>query len=900
MELSEEWKAYFPIGKSLDPPLLSSSKLGPLFFIPKPKTLPKILFHSPSLFPPLLHPLPRLSFSRFLSASFVPYSTSFSIASCFTPNYSHHHDASSLLSHNRLHLLHCPDHNITLVFFTTGSNHDRIGFFAIHVQDNDFKFLGDGNGGVFISNNHFNHKILSILVNPIDDFEGISGDSVVGYLMTSTLYSVNWYSVRFDNSSKTPALDYLGSKLFKSSSIVCACCSPHIPEESVVLLESGALFLFDLASYVNCQKPNGYVKGSKFRVLWDDSSVSENYKWLGIEFSWHPRILVVARSDAVFLLDFRSDECNVTCLAKIEMLSPYAVVDEDQFLAFSRAGADGFQFVLASLSLLLLCDVRKPMVPLLRWAHALDNPCFIDVIRLSELRSQSRDDTYQWATESGFCIILGSFWNCEFRLFCYGPSSANEGSVAMEISKFCKPFLAWDFPSDLLLSNQECHCGSCLVREEFSKGALPEWIDWQQKKDIVLGFGVLSRDLSKLVCESDEFGGFTLIRLMSSGRIEAQRYCASWDLVQNFNVAHREPFFNFGDSLLYALGDDEYEFPKRFKYLNLDYLRGYLNDNLAEVLDSRIKKSHEGLQQKESFNLDFHEILCEKLKVCGFGRFRSSPALSIVFNDISLPTSICEVASRQMWATLPLELLLLAFSSYPELLDVPFDDMTMPLEFSVVPDLPQLPPFLLRKPSCRSTKWSHKMQPDDSLVGPVLPLPILLTLHEFRNGCPDSEKMCEFSSEVEFGLRCNEVMQVAAEMAVSDSSLLNNDEIVSLADDRDEMWVNSQRPKPLLLYHPVGGESYGNHIYKDEKFTTMITKVHKVTDRNDTTDSVGLELFHDLCPIELKFDVPVMNFGSQELEAFKTLKRQFCRWQERFKPYQELCIQNNIDFQKKA
>ncbi|MBA0591528.1 hypothetical protein Gorai_020200, partial [Gossypium raimondii] len=127
------------------------------------------------------------------------------------------------------------------------------------------------------------------------------------------------------------------------------------------------------------------------------------------------------------------------------------------------------------------------------------------------------------------------------------------------------------------------------------------------------------------------------------------------------------------DSLLYALGDDEYEFPKRFKYLNLDYLRGYLNDNLAEGLDSRM----------------------------------SSPALSVVFNDISLPTSICEVASRQMWATLPLELLLLAFSSYPELLDVPFDDMTMPLEFSVVPDLPQLPPFLLRKPSCRSTKWSH-------------------------------------------------------------------------------------------------------------------------------------------------------------------------------------------------
>ena len=98
-------------------------------------------------------------------------------------------------------------------------------------------------------------------------------------------------------------------------------------------------------------------------------------KWLGIEFSWHPRILIVARSDAVFLVDFRLDQCNIICVAKVEMLSPYAVGEEDQFLAFSRAGADGFQFVLASLSLLFLCDVRKPMMPLLRWAHNLDNPC---------------------------------------------------------------------------------------------------------------------------------------------------------------------------------------------------------------------------------------------------------------------------------------------------------------------------------------------------------------------------------------------------------------------------------------------------------------------------------------------------------------------------------------------
>ena len=52
-------------------------------------------------------------------------------------------------------------------------------------------------------------------------------------------------------------------------------------------------------------------------------------------------------------------------------------------------------------------------------AHGLDNPCHINIFRLSELRSNSRDDTYKWASESGFCIILGSFQNCEFNLFCY-------------------------------------------------------------------------------------------------------------------------------------------------------------------------------------------------------------------------------------------------------------------------------------------------------------------------------------------------------------------------------------------------------------------------------------------------------------------------------------------------
>ncbi|KAH1096646.1 hypothetical protein J1N35_013567 [Gossypium stocksii] len=329
--------------------------------------------------------------------------------------------------------------------------------------------------------------------------------------------------------------------------------------------------------------------------------------------------------------------------------------------------------------------------------------------------------------------------------------------------------------------------------------------------------------------------------------------------MKNFDVAHRELSFNFEDSLLYSSNDDEDEFPKRFKCLNLDYLRSYLNDNLTEGLGSRMQKSHKDFQQKESINLDFYEILYEKLTVCRFGQFKSSPALFVLFNNISLPTSIYGGASSQIWATFPWKLLLLAFSSYPKSLDVPFDDMTMPLDFSVVPDLPHLPLFLLGKPSCRNIKCSHKMQPNDSLVGHVLP--ILLAVHEFCNGCPNLEKMCGFSLDVEFGFRFNEVMRVTMEMVVSYFCLLNNDETVFLANDRDEIWTNSQRPKQFLLYHPVVGEARGNRIYNNVKFTTMITKVHKVTDPNDTMDSiVGLELFNDICPIEFKFDVLVMNF----------------------------------------
>lgn len=113
----------------------------------------------------------------------------------------------------------------------------------------------------------------------------------------------------------------LGSKVFKSCSVVWACWSPHLLEESVVLLESGELFLFDLESCLKAGAPNACFRGTRLRVPWDDDSgTSGAHKWLCCEFSWHPRILVVVRSNAVFLVDLRFDECVVSCLAKVEIV----------------------------------------------------------------------------------------------------------------------------------------------------------------------------------------------------------------------------------------------------------------------------------------------------------------------------------------------------------------------------------------------------------------------------------------------------------------------------------------------------------------------------------------------------------------------------------------------------
>lgn len=736
---------------------------------------------------------------------------------------------------------------------------------------------------------------MNIFVNPFADFGLTANDNedddddpsrVVGYLLATTLYSVQWFAARHDQILDRPSVVYLGEKMFKTCPVVHACWSPHILEESVVLLESGQLFLFDL----ECCGSGAGFKGTRLKVPWNDSS--ESKVWLSCEFSWHPRILVVARSDAVFLVDLRLKEYSVSCLMKIEMLRMYAPDENERFLALSRAAPDNFYFAVVSTSVLLLCDVRKPLVPVLQWVHGIEGPSFMSVLRLSDLRSHSREDAFKLASESGFCIMLGSIWNCEFNIFCYGSVLPfRKGSVT---SKINPAICAWELPLEINLSGHECRCGSCLLRKEFLKDALPEWIDWQQKKEIVLGFGILSNKLAALLCEPDENGGFTLIRLTSSGRFELQRYHASWAQARKSEDCP-DRVLCLNRHLLYTMSDEEYKFPKNYNYLKLDYLESYASGGLARFLIRKLKRNSKDALDKRPFCTEVHELLCEKLNGCGFGPSRSCPAVTCVFNDVKLPASLHEVALRSLWADLPMELLQLAFLNRAECHEVVgnLDHNRVALESLAVPDLPQLPPFFLRKSSPHS---------NDDIVGPVIPFPVLLVLDKFRSGSSNLEGG-EFSVETELSLKYKEVMQVAGEIAVSAYGPTHlDDHAVSLAEDGEETWAGSTKSKSFLLYRPVSfNSSAADHVheksvYSDTNYDTFISHVPEKKS-TEQTESVDQGVFDDLSPVELRFDAPVKKLDPLGSKAYDLLKRQMSKWQENFDSYKEFCIQ--CRFEKK-
>ncbi|XP_057527789.1 uncharacterized protein LOC130806648 isoform X1 [Amaranthus tricolor] len=873
MQSSEEWKSLFPISSVHSPPLLiqNSSSLGPLFFNPIPESS-SLIFSSSDLSPPFLPPPPHLSLHRFLQTSTSHDSSVLpTIASSISSSFNSEDNlrSSNVPLRNRLEPLYCPN-NQALLFFPTGANLDCVGFLVLSVKDSK---LISTDGSVLTSQIKFDHQIVQLTACPSSNcsIPEVGDSACVGFLLACNMYAVNWFSVQISGhslDSEKPALVLLGSKKFTTCMVAYACWNPHMHGECVVLLESGALFLFDMDS---CLKTR--FRGKRISVAWDELSESTSSGWFSCEFSWHPRILVVANNKAIYMVDLRFGKCQQRCILRLGVND---LNDKDEFVLFSKVGSDDFLYVVASEQWLFLCDIRKPLSPLLKWAHHLLEPRYMNVLPLSEMRSMPHD-----VSAEASAIILGSLWNNEFSFFCYGRPFAATKKSSDEICNLSNSFYAWELPSPFLVTAHDCFCGKCLIKQEFSKDDLPEWIKWQHKRQLILGLFILSKNLSSLLPKIGEYGGFTLVRLMSTGKLELQQYCASSKMA-SILTTHGE-MIPLRDSLLCSMGDEKYKYRRKFYYIKLENLYSHFSDKTAKSLFKKFCSSTSG-GLKEFCNERFEKFMSEKLKP-----FCDPPMWHLdvvdVFKDVNMPTSLYEIVSRLLWTALPMNVLKAAFPEPCEVLAMNCKNVSP--EFLAIPDESQLPPFFLRKPSQCSNKRSSKVQDDEDFVGPVLPLPALMVMNEIsRRGYSFVDEVNEFSTEDKFTRQCEYVVHLTKEMRTLDVNNKQNKVYrVSLNKDCDETWVDSAVTRPLFMYKPTSfvdevKEQKGSVL--EERYNTIVAKSAEDGD-----------FFAGLCPMELKFDFDsnIEKFTDEESSAYKLLKKQFLHWQNGFMPYKNLCTQ---------
>ncbi|CAA0809074.1 Unknown protein [Striga hermonthica] len=930
MDFTREWKSLWPVSSTFSAPVLIPNKshespIGPLIFTPMPSSSTMIL-HSPYLSPRLPPPYPSLSLSRFIRIYNSVSLTSSSVPSLLGAELLDY--SSSFHGFNCLQLLRIPNRNLIVAFFLTGENSNTVGFSLLHVRDGILSVRSqmDDLFHVAKGGNLSRHRITLFLVNPVDEFccDGTLGDVgikpktvTVGFLMVCSQFSVFWYEIAMNyvcGQKEYPVrVDYLGcadAKNLLGNMVVSACWNPHLKEECLVLLGNGDLLLFEVNSSLRDNAQARFLFGGINRAINKRMHISLTDKlglekeegrkkvrdWLKCEFSWHPRILIAANRSEVFLVDLRSSEdCGVRFLLKLDMLSED---QNDGFFALSRACLDGFSFTVATKHLLLLCDVRRPLMPVLRWAHCIPNPRYVEVFRLSDLRANAESTEYKLASELGYCIMLGSFWDNEFSLFCYGPECKGNESLSSKISKMCYSYNAWGLPSELSLSDCACKCGSCLVREEFAEMSRPVWVDWRQKKHLALGFCILEADISAQLLPVGSFGGFVLIRLTSCGKLEAQPYHAAWE-PENFREAgHKRKSADLEENRLYDATELEFEGVKKMQHIKLIFLDAFRKGKIEEIIVNRREKIEESDERAGSrkghfgkSDWNFHKEMCHKLKGLGPLEARSSVGISVVLGDISWPMSVHEIGLMSVFAALPTGLLRSAFAVYS---DFDMDHGNEPLEFLDIPDQPQAPPFPFRRSSFRSNRWSTRVQPPDALVGPVIP-PLFLTalyrlLVEERKSKRElyPEKSEAFSTHVHFKSQCEKVMEAVSEHIAEN----REDDYVSLADDIESMESLTQKSK-FSFYKPSAFSESPSCLEKWEPgprsciFSTHVFGRSEFMESDIGPGMVGKELFDAGCPIRLKFEDLNTDFGPKELETLRNLKQQDMDFQKSFKPYQD-------------
>lgn len=728
---------------------------------------------------------------------------------------------------------------------------------------------------------HPRHRILklSVVSSQADSsFSLPTGNSITeGFLVATTLYSVNWFRIETRNTCNgklRPLLIPLAKQGFLSC-VVDACWSPHFWEESAVLLETGELCWFNLVS----------KRGGTHKISLGDGV--DPVRWLGCKFGGQPWVILVASSISVVLIDLRPKRISEApkVLARVNLPDFLGVVpieaEKDTFQAFCRASFNDFHFSVVTGNLLVLFDIREPLVPVLTWDHGLEDPTYVSMFRLSELRPY---EEFKWSSESGFMILVGSFWRNEFRLFCYGPS--DKGA-------FGSSFLAWELPSSLSLSGKRWSSTDDLVREIILKEKHPNE-EILLRNEGVAGFFIVPSD-SLLKCRPGP-GGFVLIRLMFSGKLELQEYHSSCGSHYESSLCQGVDLHKAEDFTIYHIHEGS-KVSTQFYFFKLCYLSKYLNRSLSNALIERyLELNDEGIKHK-SFNDDLSELLSSKFQPSGV-------SISSLIADVSIPTNLFDVASRRILNTLQPELLSLAFTRYEELFVGHARTSSLPLEFPNRLPQHRFPPFFVNIPLRRSEFLLSKVLPGDAIVGPILPLPVLLVLQQKGLDC------MKFSDEQELDgdlltLECMDVLQnLLPETAIANSYDLSGVGVSQELQDDKQFFVYQPKLRSCRSMFDEDAQSQADHlpgIYlttddppNDVKFKTFICgNFEKNCHLDFGSDGINSE-FLDVSPVKLDFEPLGIKLQQVEQNFFKSLKNQASKWLENNKSYQEFCSSSKI------
>ncbi|CAM0872207.1 unnamed protein product [Alopecurus aequalis] len=865
MDLSDDWRFLFPVSSVFNPPSLAppDASRGPLLFAPLPPPTPLISLPFP--FPPPLHASATCDLRHALryfvaSTSFLPYSDLRSLTAPLLAAPSPPFPPPS----NLLAVLRARSSGSLVLFFPYGENADKVAFATLDLSLASSAPLVQTDGL-----KHPGHRILQLAAAPAQPSWSSEPDDgrVEGFLLAATLYSVSWFRVELGDSGSLGLMPV--AKQGFDATVVHACWSKHFPSQCVVLLETGELCWFDLDTRLGGKTRVGF--GSNDDVDWGD--------WLSCVYGGQPWMVIVASTKAVLLVDLRfADRGEYKVLAKAALPGLFETEPFDMtehYIAFCKAGFDDFHMSVVTERHLILLDVRQPLTPVLVWQHGLDSPNHVAMFRLSELRPS---EEYEWASDSGFAILVGSFWNGEFSLFCYGPKKQGCPDNSH--------LYAWDTPSRLSLTGQHCGCSNGIMKEVFSTPVSGHAS--QHSANSIVGYYVLPDDPS---VSEPTFASFALIRLTAPGKLEMQQYRASRDLHDDLCDESEHASRDISSPIF--VDTEEENFSTKHRFLKLRFLSEYLKGNLCSALakyHTSVKEDGEQITISE----DVSAFAEENSK-------SSSLSVSDFLCNASVPMNVFEIACQSILSGLSSNILCVSFSKYKDMLKSGTKEGL--IEYLEVPrSLPhnELQSFLLPKPSSTGEKLTSKAISQNAIVGPVLPVPVLLALEEMDKGI-DSPYDTE-TAETDFVRdRCSEVL----EALVPEISIPEADWFSQKTSDKKSYFIYKPRienrftldenaPKKKTEEQNVcdhAGFQTSAAPYNDENFMEFICG--KAGSSKSGPEQTTSDLF-DFSPVRMDFDSTDLDIQPAEEKEYRCLKKQFITWQNKFKPYQDFCSSYGI------